>query len=180
MNSPSTQDSKPSASEISTKRFTGDRFILAGLGLALMLAGIGGTWMLWYAYQLAAETHRWQPHPCEVLSSQLLTEHRTPNSPTSYRPSIWYRYNINGSAFICHQIKSVDGDLSSRDSAQSVLDAYPEGAKTTCYVNPEHPEKALLKQSPLAPLYSIWFPLLFVLGGAGMIFKAFRKSPRRS
>jgi hypothetical protein len=45
-----------------------------------------------------------------------------------------------------------------------------------CYVDPKSPDRAVLKRDTKAALYSIWFPCLFVIGGAGMILSAlFRK-----
>ena len=173
MNSSTAQDSSKDVP--SRPRSRGDSAILGGLGALIAVAGLVFTGVLWHAYQLAAETHRWQPHPCFILSSQLVTEHETPHSPLSYRASILYRYFIDGKPHNGKRIRWADGDSSHEESAEALVQAYPSGSNATCYVNPEHPENALLRQSPLAPLYSIWFPLLFVLGGGGMIWKAWQR-----
>jgi len=173
MNSSTAQDS--STDVRSRPRTLSDSLILAGLGALITLAGAVFTGVLWHGYQLAEETHRWQAHPCFILSSQIVTEHHTPNSPLSYRATIFYRYFIDGKPYNGKRIRWADGNSSHEESAEALVKAYPSGSTATCYVNPQHPEDALLKQSPRAPLYSIWFPLLFVLGGGGMIWKAWRK-----
>lgn len=174
MNSSTAQD--PSVADRSRPRSLSDSFILAGLGAFIALAGAVFTGVLWHGYQIAAETHRWQPHSCFILSSQVITERQTPHSPLSYRASILYRYFIDGKAYNGKRIRWADGDTNHEESADALVTAYPTGSNATCYVNPQHPENALLRQSPRAPLYSIWFPLLFVLGGGGMIWKAWRKA----
>ena len=50
------------------------------------------------------------------------------------------------------------------------------GNETVCYLDPDAPELVVLKKDSKAALYTIWFPCLFIVGGAGMIFSAlFRK-----
>jgi hypothetical protein len=47
--------------------------------------------------------------------------------------------------------------------------------QTVCYVNPSDPTIAILKHGTRAALYSIWFPLLFVVGGLGIAWTAIRR-----
>ena len=44
----------------------------------------------------------------------------------------------------------------------------------TVYFDPDDPQLSVLKRDTKASLYSIWFPFLFVVGGAGMVFSAVR------
>ena len=60
---------------------------------------------------------------------------------------------------------------------ESRIKEYPAGKTTTCRVNPNNPDFAVLKPDSLAPGYSIWFPGLFVIGGLGITFRALSAHP---
>jgi len=47
-----------------------------------------------------------------------------------------------------------------------------------CFVNPTAPDEAVLKRGSRGALFSIWFPLLFVVGGLGVAINALR-APRQ-
>ena len=81
---------------------------------------------------------------------------------------------MGGVAHTGTHVRRVEGGSSHKEAAQEKLEAYPEGKAVTCYVNPEDPAFAILEHSTRAALYSLWFPLLFVVGGAGMILSALR------
>ncbi|MEM1444175.1 MAG: hypothetical protein AAGF67_17645, partial [Verrucomicrobiota bacterium] len=52
------------------------------------------------------------------------------------------------------------------------IERYQPDTNLVCYVDPKNPDFAVLKKDTKAALYSIWFPGLFVVGGAGMILTA--------
>ena len=56
---------------------------------------------------------------------------------------------------------------------------HPPGARSVCYVNPASAGEAILEHASKAALYAIWFPLLFVLGGGMMAWRAVRKKDSR-
>lgn len=144
------------------------------MGLFLACAGLVFTGVLWTAYQRAAETRTWEAVPCVVVTSKLSAKRPTPNSNIAYRPEIQYRYEFSGKSYTGHRLKRVDGATSHEDRARATLETYPVGLETTCYVNPAQPDFAILKHGTKAALYSIWFPLLFVVGGIGMAWTAWR------
>lgn len=153
----------------------GSRILYACLGLALILMGGGGTFWLWRSYQHALETRSWQPVEALVVSSELLTDRATPHSPVRYTAAVRYRYTINGKTHTSSRIKRVDGPSSHKQKAEALVETYRTGRTVTCYVNPAQPDFAILEHSSLAALYSIWFPLLFVAGGSGMLVSAMRR-----
>lgn len=112
---------------------------LAGLGLALALAGTVFVWMLWTAWQRAEETRRWTPVPCRVLSSQLKTARPTPNSPPMHRVTVRYEYVWQGKTFTSEHIRRVDGPKSDLDAAEELREQFGPGQQTTCFVNPADP-----------------------------------------
>jgi Protein of unknown function (DUF3592) len=158
----------------STSSLSG-RLWLASLGLFLALAGIAFTWVLWTAWQRAEETRRWVPTPCLIISSRLAREQPTPNSNPAYRAEVRYSYTYTGKVLTGTLIKRVNSPTQHEDVARKKLEDYPVGAELTCFVNPEHPDQAILKHDTRAALYSIWFPGLFVIGGLGMAWNALRR-----
>lgn len=154
---------------------TGSRLLKACLGFALILMGAVAAGVLWHSYQRAEETRHWTPVEALVISSQVLTERVTPHSPVKFRADVRYRYTFNGRTFTGSRIRRVDGPTSAKENAESLVATHRAGLVETCFVNPSQPDFAILEHSTRAALYSIWFPLLFVAGGAGMVVSALRR-----
>lgn len=144
------------------------------LGLALILPGAAFAVFLWISYVRAQETRRWTPTPCLILGSRVISEHASPHSPTVHRASIRYRYVFDGVTRTGDHILRVDGSSSDKEKAELLCRKYPAGRETECFVDPRHPDSAVLEHATRAGLYTIWFPLLFVAGGAGMVWSAWR------
>lgn len=159
----------------------GGRYWLAAMGLFLALAGALFTFGLWVAWQKAEETRHWTPTPCRIVSSKIVSERPSPNSNIEHKVEVRYNYTFAGQALTGHRVKRVDGDTVHEENAKEKVEAYPVGLETTCYVNPAKPDEAVLQHSTRAALYSIWFPLLFVVGGLKMAWDALfkRKPPQR-
>ncbi len=145
------------------------------MGLFLAFAGLLFTWVLFTAWQRAEETRRWQPTPCRILSAQVTSARPTPNSNPAYRAEVRYSYTFENQRLTGTHIKRVDSASQHEDNARKKLEAYLIGSEATCYVNPALPTQAVLKHDSRAPLYSIWFPMLFVVGGLGMAWNALRR-----
>jgi hypothetical protein len=150
------------------------RWWLAMLGLFLALAGMLFTWVLWRSYARAEETRSWTETPCTIVGSALRSERPSPNSNIAHRADIRYLYQFGGQTLTGTRIKRVDGATSHEERAQDVVANYAVGSQTVCFVNPTNPTQAILKHGSRAGLYSIWFPLLFVVGGLGMTWNALR------
>ena len=99
----------------------------------------------------------------------------TPHSPVGYRFHVAYEYEFGGQRYTSDRFKPVDGPTSHVDRAKARLAQFPSGKAVVCYVDPGDPSEALLKRGSKAPLYSIWFPALFVLGGLGIMGGATRR-----
>jgi hypothetical protein len=157
------------ASNISSRLFK------VALGLALMGMGAGGTIVLWRSWQRAEETRTWKPVEAVVISSQVLTDRPTPHSPLMYTADVHYRYTMDGKGFTSRRVKRVQGPTSHKEAAEATAGRYRAGKMMTCYVNPAEPDFAILEHDSRAGLYTIWFPLLFVIGGAGMVLAAVKR-----
>lgn len=151
------------------------RLWLAGMGLFLAAAGSVFTWVLWTAWQRAEETRKWPAVPARIISAQVTGERPTPHSNPAYRTEVRYAFQYEGKPHTGSRIKRVDSPTQHEDNARKKLEEYPVGKEVLCYVNPAQPDQAVLKHDTRAPLYSIWFPILFVVGGVGMAWNALLK-----
>jgi hypothetical protein len=152
------------------------RLWLGGMGLFLALAGAVFTGVLWTAWQRAEETRRWTALPCQITISALHQTRPTQHSNLVYRPQLAYRYRFQEREYVGTQLKRVDVPSQHQEVVKQRIQAFPVGKQTTCYVNPQQPAQAVLLHDSRAALYSIWFPLLFVVGGLGMLRAAVWKS----
>lgn len=148
---------------------------LAFMGLALAGCGALFTALLGIAWQKAEQTHRWEPTPARVLSSVVKAVQATPNSPTKFEVMIRYEYTWQGKTLVSERIRRLNSPKADLELAEALREQYTKGQTTTCYVNPDDPAFAILKQDSRAPLYAIWFPLLFVVGGLRMAWAALRR-----
>lgn len=140
------------------------------MGLFLIAAGSFFAWRMWLSYETARITRRWTQVPCRIVSSRVVSERPTPNSAPAHRAEVRYEYEINGVKHVSTRIRQVEAAPTPHlDSAHEKQLNYPPGATLTCFVNPASPDEAVLEHASRAALYSIWFPLLFVIGGAGML-----------
>lgn len=151
----------------------GSTVFLIFLGLAV--AAIGGlfTKLMWNSYARAVDQRQWAQVEAIVLSSDVVEYKHDEFSPMEYHLEILYGYEWKGEALTGDKL-SVRGNPNSKDMgkiAGEVKD-FPKGAKVIAYVNPANPEIAILKPDSKAAGYSIWFPLLFVVGGLGIVVKA--------
>lgn len=156
------------------------RSAMGGVLFGLLIAAMGGFFMfaLWIGFGRAKETRGWEETPCEITRSEVEQERVTPSRPVVYRARVEYRYQFGGKDYSGSNVKRVDGPTSHVDRAEAVVGAYPKGTKLSCWVNPASPEVAVLKHGTLAPLYSIWFPGLFVVAGLGIAINSLRRAGR--
>ena len=93
--------------------------------------------------------------------------------------AIRYSYTFAGNAMTGTRIKRVDGVTAHEENVRKKQEQYPVGLQTTCYVNPAKPTQAILVHDTRAALYSIWFPILFIVGGLGITWNALGGAGRR-
>jgi hypothetical protein len=148
---------------------------LVFLGLSVALVGALFVWLLGRSYLRAREMRSWPEVACVILSSEIRERSHDPHSPREFQHDVSFGYEWEG--------LPRTGDLvglrgnpwtSKRNLAESRAAEYPVGKATTCRVNPQNPDLAILKPDSLAAGYSIWFPGLFVVGGLGIVVRAFR------
>ena len=134
---------------------------------------------LYLAWEKAKETRGWAEVECIIEHSEVGWEKLSPNSPVRYHPEIRYRYRYDGQSYTSGRLGRVRKTSQDKRKIEKEIEGFPLGTKQQCFVDPENPEFAILDHAPLAPIYTIWFPMLFVVGGVGMIVGGLRRRPRK-
>jgi hypothetical protein len=148
--------------------------VIGGLVFGLLIAAMGGYFVfaLYVGGQRAKQTRLWAETPCLILSSRVEERRPTPNSPMQYLAVVEYEYTFDGATRRGKRIKRVEGPTSHRQRAEAKVADFPVGASAVCWVDPHAPQEVVLRHDSMAPLYTIWFPGLFVVGGAGIAVRA--------
>ena len=153
------------------------RWWLCTMGMFLIVAGAFFAWRMWLSYETAQITRNWSEVPCRILSSRIVSERPTPHSDPAHRVEVRYQYEFNGATHAGTRIRKVESAPSLHlDDVRQKQQQYPTGSQQVCFVNPTAPDEAVLQHASRAALYSIWFPLLFVLGGCGMLRGALKRA----
>jgi hypothetical protein len=115
-----------------------------------------------------ARTYSWKAVDCVVVSSSVL------DLPKDYGIHIQYEYQFGGRQY--HGTNYTVGRFTTSDYGQveRLVDAYPPGQKTTCFVNPSDPADAVLRRGSLVMAPFLLLPLLFVFIGGGGIYVTWR------
>jgi len=118
----------------------------------------------------------WQETTCTVLSSQVGTH---PGSDsTTYSVDVVYTYSFEGRAFQSDRYGFLGGSSSGRTGKEEIVGRYPPGARVPCWIDPAHPEQAVLSREPSAEWLIGLVPLVFMLVGAAGILWSLRMSRR--
>lgn len=143
--------------------------------LGLVIAGVGGlfTCLMGMSYMRAVDQRAWPQVEGVVLSSEIEEYKHDDFSPMEYRMKILYGYEWKG--------ERKTGDrygfrgnpkYNKRDKVAGLVKTYPVGKEIMVYVNPKDSDFTMLKPDSKAAGYSIWFPMLFVVGGLGISVRA--------
>jgi len=149
--------------------------------LGLVIAGVGGlfTVLLGMSYMRAVDQRAWPQVEGVVLSSEIEEYKHDEFSPMEYRLKILYGYQWKNERKTGerHGFRG-NPNYNKRDKIAELLEEYPVGKKTMVYVNPADANFTFLKPDSKAAGYSIWFPMLFVIGGLGIAFRTIRSELR--
>ena len=147
-------------------------FYLAGIGLAVALVGAVFVYLLWASYSQAKATREWKETPCLVIISKV-NERSEKHITKEFSWRVEYLYDVDGKSYSSKFYRPRAAKWgSSMQEVEALIKKYPEGGKAICFVNPSNPKQAILAHDSKAAGYSIWFPMLFVVGGLGITIKA--------
>jgi hypothetical protein len=146
--------------------------LLVGVALVVM-GGLASGYLVW-AWQRASLMNSWVETGCTVLSSGMEEyRHRDTERPR-YRWEIQYGYEFEGERYVSERAKRLDVVSGHREKVEGWMARYPTGMETRCWVNPEGPAEAVLKKSTRASIYTLWFPLVFFVGGGVRVWRSVR------
>ncbi|MFC4993944.1 DUF3592 domain-containing protein [Rubritalea tangerina] len=129
------------------------------------------------------DTRKWVETPCLVVQSEVEKRSAKHIAP-EYRWLVTYTYQYEGKHYTSALFKPIDEERGQRwgksiEKVKKRIEEYPIDLQTTCYVNPDEPELAVLEHDTKAAGYSIWFPALFSIGGIGMMVGAVRGAAKK-
>ncbi len=115
----------------------------------------------------------WKRVPCAIVASEV----REVGGESPYAITIGYQYDFGGRRYSGSAYKRGYSASDTYSGVQKIVQKYPVGRATVCYVNPGNPAEAVLKRNSLLIGFAALFPLIFVAIGAGGIYFIWRKSP---
>lgn len=148
--------------------------------IALILIGVSWALVLylWRSYMRAAEMDAWVEAPCRIESISIDDTQRNQRGMPKYLLNVTYRYQWNGQDYLGNRLKRLPTEASDPKKLKKMIERYPVGTETVCWLDPDLAENVVLKKDSKAALYTMWFPFVFIIGGAGMIVSAlFRRQP---
>ena len=135
---------------------------------------------MWSSFAAAKDTRSWEEVPCMIIQSERRSR-IIGTSPEEYQWRVAYKYQFKGNDYVGEDYKP-RGQRWRKNPAdvQIMIEQFPVGLQTKCYVDPElsgstKTSQAVLAHDTLAAGYSIWFPALFSVGGIGVMLGVFRK-----
>jgi hypothetical protein len=138
------------------------------------MMGVLFGWLLLRSYQNASATRDWADTEAVVLHS-MVEQRQIKGSPIEYRLKLLYGYEYEGASFTSDKISPRGSKWSKDENAVAELAKnYSEQSVQTAWVNPSDPSIAILTHDTKAAGYTIWFPVLFIVAGIGMIWGVFR------
>jgi len=106
------------------------------------------------------DSHRWTQTPCVIESSEVRAHS---GDSTTYSVELRYQYFFDGRSYTSERYHfSSTTSSSGRKAKQEVVDRYPPGTETYCFVNPKAPHEAVIDRA--------WQWDLLILGGFASIF----------
>jgi len=107
----------------------------------------------------------WTETPCTIVTSEVKV-HDGDDGDT-YSIDIQYEYTVDGLPYRGEKYHFMPGASSGRKGKQAVVDRYPVGLATSCYVNPSDPREAVINRGLTMDMWWGLFPLPFLAVGIG-------------
>jgi hypothetical protein len=154
---------------ISKKAVHKKRAMLMPIVLGLIFVAVGGALFVGFGVLPALGLLRaasWDETPCTIVSSTVRSH--SSDDGTTYKVDILYEYQAEGFTLRSNRYDFVNFSSSGYQSKREIVDRYPTGTHTVCYVNPRDPTWAVLNRDfRLAYLVGL-LPLIFLLTGAAV------------
>jgi Protein of unknown function (DUF3592) len=152
------------------------RLYLTIIGFSLCLIGGLFIWLMMRSFIRAKEMTHWHQENALIVHSEVEKIDIPMGTSAEYRLDILFSYQFNGQHYRSYLYDLRGGmRVSDKEKIRQLTEKFYQGKSVICWVNPQHPETAVLRVDSRAAAYSLWFPGLFVLGGLGMIYGVWHK-----
>lgn len=120
----------------------------------------------------------WHQTDCRIVSGQVV--YHSGNKGPTYSVEIVFKYHVGGQHYQSRHYDFMEGSTSGYDDKQAVVDRYPPGMRTVCYVNPSDPTDAVLDRDYPHDMWFGFVALIFPLIGIGGFACMWLKPPASS
>ena len=147
--------------------------------LPVMFAGFlvigAGVFLGLFARPIWELTHsaQWRPLPCQIEFSRV-AENEGDDS-TTYSVEILFSYQVDGEPYRSSRFRFFQISSSGYADKRDTVRQYPRGSETTCYVDPDDPEQAVVDRSFTPAILLGLIPFTFVIVGLGGILHQWNK-----
>lgn len=116
----------------------------------------------------AIASRGWEAVPCTIVSSAVGV-HSSDDGGSTYSVDVVVEYEHGGQTRRSERYGFSSGSSSGRERKAAVVARLPPGTRTTCWVDPDDPDFAVLDRSLFPWLFIGCLPLVFTaVGGAGI------------
>lgn len=142
---------------------------LIGMGLFFGLFAVAGLvsgyFVAYKPISNVVSAKSWVSESCTIVSSSVEESHDSDGS--TYSVHMTFSYEFEGEAFEGEGYDFSIGSSSGYSGKAEIVEAYPAGMVTTCWVNPDAPWESVVNREP--GLFLLWglFPLPFLAVGVG-------------
>ncbi len=148
-------------------------FTLVGLGLGIPLGIIPAKIML--------ESKNWVETPCTVIWSRVLRHEETIHDnrrnggtkSVTWSVDIFYEYEFEGEKHRSNRYAGFKASSSGRSGKIAITKKYPPNSQRVCFVDPDLPERAMLKPGFSWMVVFGLIPLVFSAVGVAILSRAF-------
>ena len=161
-------------SDNTSGRVAGSIFICM-IGLMLVSMSVVFEWLMLRSYLNAKESRQRPSVEAVILSSDII-ERQISGSPVEVKFDVAYEYVYQGKPYSSKRLSPRGSKwMRDKDSVRELLLKYPVGSSHKAWVDPQSPDSAILKHDTKAAGYTLWFPVVIMVGGCGMIWGALRR-----
>jgi hypothetical protein len=120
------------------------------------------------------KTWTWKETPCAITASAVAPQNQNRRSGTDFGFEVKYRYTFDGHDYASQQYGLKPQSSDDYGKMARLAERYAPGSSSICYVDPSAPAQAVLARSNVFIALFIFFPLIFVAIGGGIIYGAWR------
>lgn len=141
------------------------------LALLMSLGMVAVGWFLtkeivWKPLSSYFAARSWEEVPCTIRDSRIARSTARKSDGSTTRVEVTFSYRRGGREYSSSRYDFLGAYTSGGDDEKTaILERYPPGTRTSCWVNPENPSEAVLKRDFSADYLVGSLFSLFILGG---------------